>query len=492
MNREEKQSLSAADDQERKRRERAQTIALFWYQLICPALDAGLSTKQRGRLVREIASRAHTDPSGNQVRYSRDTLDRWIRRYRAGGFDELVPSPRKPDARTDPRTLELAAALKRENPGRTAAQVARILRTATGWAPSESTLLRHFHRLELIGPAAGVGSEVFGRFEAESPNDLWPGDALHGRRVGGRKTYLFAFLDDHSRLVTGHRFGYAEDTVRLAAALKPALSARGVPKAVYVDNGSAYCDAWLLRACAKLGVQLVHSTPGRPQGRGKVERFFGTVREQFLVEIADTTAEEMTAAGLDHASALAELNRLFTAWVETRYHRTIHSETAQTPLDRWNAGWDRVGRVPAIPAPDDLTEAFRWSAYRTVTKTATVSLHANTYEVDPALIGRKVELVFSPFDLENVDVRHHDKSYGKALPHNITRHSHPKAKPETIEPAPPATGIDYLRLTAADHHEQTSRDERIGFDALYDRGDGEVPGQLSIDDIDTTGGEVSA
>ena len=180
-----------------------------------------------------------------------------------------------------------------------------------------------------------------------------------------------------------------------------------------------------------------------------MERFFRTVREQFLVEIADTTAEEMTAAGLDHASALAELNRLFTAWVETRYHRTIHSETAQTPLDRWNAGWDRVGRAPAIPAPDDLTEAFRWSAYRTVTKTATVSLHANTYQVDPA-------------------------------------------KPETIEPAPPATGIDYLRLTAADHHEQTSRDERIGFDALYDRGDGEVPGQLSIDDIDTTGEEVSA
>ena len=168
MNREEKQSLSAADDQERKRRERAQTIALFWYQLICPALDAGLSTNSAGGWCGR-SPRAHTDPSGNQVRYSRDTLDRWIRRYRAGGFDELVPSPRKPDARTDPRTLELAAALKRENPGRTAAQVARILRTATGWAPSESTLLRHFHRLELIGPAAGVGSEVFGRFEAESP-----------------------------------------------------------------------------------------------------------------------------------------------------------------------------------------------------------------------------------------------------------------------------------------------------------------------------------
>jgi len=105
---------------------------------------------------------------------------------------------------------------------------------------------------------------VFGRFEAAAPNDRWTGDALHGPRVAGRKTYLFAFIDDHSRAVMGHRFGYAEDTVRLAAALRPALAARGVPSAVYVDNGSAFVDRWLLRACAVLGAKLTHSTPGRP------------------------------------------------------------------------------------------------------------------------------------------------------------------------------------------------------------------------------------
>ena len=143
--------------EEHKRRERAQAIGLFRYQLICPALDEGLSTKQRGKLVREIAGRTHTDPFGNQVRISRETLDRWIRRYRAGGFEALVPAPRRLAARTDAQVLELAASLKRENPTRTVAQVARILRTATGWAPSESTLLRHFHRLELMGPAAGAG-----------------------------------------------------------------------------------------------------------------------------------------------------------------------------------------------------------------------------------------------------------------------------------------------------------------------------------------------
>ena len=124
------------------------------------------------------------------MRVARNTLDRWIRRYRAGGFAELIPSPRALSPRTDTATLELAAALKRENPARTAAQVQRILRASAGWAPSESTLLRHFHRCELIGPAAGDTPAVFGRFEAENPNDRWTGDALHGPKIGGRKTYL--------------------------------------------------------------------------------------------------------------------------------------------------------------------------------------------------------------------------------------------------------------------------------------------------------------
>ncbi|BBY60673.1 hypothetical protein MSAR_38090 [Mycolicibacterium sarraceniae] len=110
---------------------------------------------------------------------------------------------------------------------------------------------------------------VFGRFEAANPNDRWTGDALHGPRIGGRKTYLFAFLDDHSRLVCGYRFGFAEDAVRLGAALQPALAARGVPASVYVDNGSAFVDAWLLRACAKLGVRLVHSTRTAPRAEAR-------------------------------------------------------------------------------------------------------------------------------------------------------------------------------------------------------------------------------
>ena len=177
-------------DDDVTRRARAQQVALFRYQLICPALEAGLSTKARGRVVRAIAARTHAGPFGGQHRYSRDTLDRWIRRYRAGGFDALAPSIRQPGSRIDTPVLDLAVALKRENPQRTAAQIVRILRASSGWAPSESTLLRLFHRRELMGPAAGGEPVVFGRFEAAAPNERWVGDALHGPRIGGRKTYL--------------------------------------------------------------------------------------------------------------------------------------------------------------------------------------------------------------------------------------------------------------------------------------------------------------
>lgn len=485
--------MSTHEEDVVKRRERAQQVALFRYQLICPALDPELSTKARGRIVRAIAARTHAGPFGGTHEYSRDSLDRWIRRYRAGGFEALVPSVRQPGSRIDTTVLELAVALKRENPARTAAQVARILRASGGYSPSESTLLRLFHRRDLMGPA--TGQEVaFGRFEADAPNQRWVGDALHGPRVGGRKSYLFAFLDDHSRLLTGYRFGFAEDVVRLAAAFEPALAARGVPGSCYVDNGSAYVDAWLLRACAKLGIRLVHSTPHRPQGRGKIERFFRTVREQFLVEVPETTAADLSEQGLSPAGALLELNASFTAWTESVYHHQVHSETGQSPLTRWNEGWQGAGHGPAMASAQALTEAFLWSQLRTVTKTATVSLHGNTYQVEAALVGRKVELLFSPFNLETIEVRHGGRSYGPAIPHVITRHTHPKARPETPEPAPaPATGIAYLDLVAANHHAQVAADEKIGFHALYSSTarsttpeaavPEQIPGQLAITDL---------
>ncbi|MCZ4103732.1 DDE-type integrase/transposase/recombinase [Streptomyces sp. H10-C2] len=447
--------MSKKDDEQATRLERARSIGLFRYMLIREAADPTLTSRQRGKLVRQLASQEHTDADGRTVRITRWTLDRWILDWRQGGFDALVPSARQSQPRTPPEVFELAAALKKENPDRTAAQVRRILRAQLGWAPDERTLQRMFHRTGLVALRAPKESAVFGRFEAARPNEIWTGDALHGPRIDGRKTYLFAFVDDHSRAVVGHRWGFAEDTVRLAAALRPALAARGVPQYIYVDNGSAFVDSWLLRACAKLGIKLVHSTPGRPEGRGKIERFFRTVNGEFTVEIASGTGE----VGRE-IKDLAEMNRLFTAWVEQTYHRRVHSETKMPPLERWMAG----APFP-VPAPADLAEAFRWSEYRSVGKTATVSLHGNRYQVDPHLAGRKVELVFDPFDLTFLRVRVDGQDAGTALPFQITRHSHPKARPEVPADEPrPTTGIDYLGLIDAAHSAELG--EKINYAAL--------------------------
>jgi putative transposase len=445
----------SAIEEERRRAARAEQVALFRYQLIREAADPALSTRQRGRLVRELASREHPGPSGEPVMVSRATIDRWIRGWRAGGFEALVPPARQVTPRTDRAVLELAAALKREKPARTAAQVARILRAHCGWSPSVRTLQRHFERLEISARPGGTPPATFGRFEASRPNELWTGDALHGPPVAGRKAYLFCFIDDHSRAVMAARWGYFEDTVRLAAALRPALAARGVPEAIYVDNGSAFVDAALRRAAARLGIKITHSAPGRPEGRGKIERFFGVVRSQFLVEIGD-------GAGV---TDLAGLNKLFTAWTETVYHPRPHSETGRPPIERWLAG----APFPA-PSPARLAEAFLWAEYRLVRKDATIKLFGGVYETDPALAGRRVECVFDPFDLTRVEVRWDGKPYGLAVPQQIRRHAHPRAKPETLATPPRPTGIDYLGILAAEH--QAAQRRRINYDALTGDGGG--------------------
>jgi putative transposase len=463
--------LVSGTEEERRRAARAEQVALFRYQLIREAADPGLTTRQRGRLVRELAAAEHPGPFGQGVRVSRPTIDRWIRAWHSGGFAALAPPARQVTPRTDAAVLELAAALKRERPGRTAAQIARILRAQCGWSPSARTLQRHFERLELNTRPDGRPPQVFGRFEAAAPNERWTGDALHGPRAAGRKAYLFCFIDDHSRAVMAGRWGYFEDTIRLAAALRPALAARGVPAGIYVDNGSAFVDAALKRAAARLGIKIVHSMPGRPEGRGKIERFFRTVREQFLVETGDDIAD------------LGELNRLFTAWVETVYHRRAHSETGQPPLQRWLAG----APFPA-PSPAQLAEAFLWSEHRQVRKDATVKLFGGIYETDPVLAGRTVECVFDPFDLARIEVRWRGKPYGLAVPRQIGRHAHPKARPEQpITQPPAATGVDYLGILAAEHDAAQRR--RINYGALAGDG-GQLPGQTTIDEA-LAGGEES-
>lgn len=440
-------------------------IALFRYSLIREAADPELSPRERGALVRRLAGRDHIGPDGQRVRVGRSTLDRWIRAWRAGGYEALVPEARAGVPVTDPAVLGLAERLKREEPRRTATHIAAVV-AAQGQVVSARTLQRHFVRVGLneLTPAR----RAFGRFEADMRNELWTGDAMHARfQVAGRKPVLFAFIDDHSRLIPGRRWTWSEDTLRLQAALRSGISSRGVPRVIYVDNGSPFVAAPLERTCAKLGIRLVHSRPGQPEGRGKIERWFRTVRDSFEIEVP-----------LAGVRDLVELNGLFDAWVETVYHQRPHSETDQAPLERFMAPGP-----PQQPTAAEVHEAFLWSETRTVTKTATVSLHGNRYEVDPALVGRQVELVFDPFDLTDIEVRYAQRAIGRAVPARIDRHTHPHARPDPVTPPDNTqpTGIDYLRITHAAHQDRTSQKIAYSGPRLTETTDpSQLAGQLQI------------
>jgi putative transposase len=167
--------LTAADEEARRRAERARRVALFRYELIQDVIDVRLSTKQRGPLVRAIAAREHDGPFGEKVTVSRQTIDRWCRWWKAGGFAALVPRPAKVTPRTPAEVLDMAAALKRENLARTAAQVARILRAQSGWSPTERT------------PATPLRTSGASRAGAEPGAGVRPVRSRPTQRVVGRR-----------------------------------------------------------------------------------------------------------------------------------------------------------------------------------------------------------------------------------------------------------------------------------------------------------------
>jgi putative transposase len=327
-----------------------------------------------------------------------------------------------------------------ENPARTAAQVRRILAVQGGAVPSLRTIQRWLEARELTTRPGGQPPEAFGRFQADEVHEIWTADFMNGPRVGGKPSFLAGIVDDRSRFLTGARFVRRTDAVRFAGVLRAAVAAHGVPRSLYADNGSAFIDSSLERACAVLGIKLTHSQPGRPMGRGKIERVFETIQQQFLAEVAGDDAHPARHP----VSSLDELNALLTSWLRAEYHARPHSETGEAPQARLAAG------QPRLPDPALLKEAFSWSVIRQVRKTATVSVEGNVYSVDPFLTGRKIECVFDPFDMSEMTVYWQGRKVGKALPQVIGRHAHPKAPPDEDDPEPAAlTGIDYLHLVAS-------------------------------------------
>ena len=250
-------------------------IALHRWAVIAEAAGDRLTPRERGALVRRIAARAHTHPDGSARRYSRGTIDRWLRAWRRGGLEALKPSSRA-DAgavRAHPELFAEAAALRLELPGRSAAQIASILYHRHGITVSERTVRGQLRRAGLHREALAAEPKAYGRYEAARPNERWITDVLVGpwvpypKREGSVRARLFLIVDDHSRLLVDGRFFAHENARACQDLLRRAITRRGLPDVFYADNGAPFSNAWLARTCGVLGIRLVHSKPYSPEGR---------------------------------------------------------------------------------------------------------------------------------------------------------------------------------------------------------------------------------
>jgi transposase InsO family protein len=373
-----------------------QAIALFRYGLIADLIHQPAGSRGLYVRLREKAAADYSIPGSKRIRVAPETLRHWLKAWRRGGFDALLPKGRTDQGRSRALPQALADALlslKDEQPHLSIPQLIRAVAGSLPDAvtPAPSTVHRLLSRAGLMdkpGDAAESGQDRR-RFAFAHPGQMWMSDVMHGPTVAlpgsrtRRKTYLISFLDDATRVVPYCAFAFAENTQAFLPVFKQALLRRGLPQRLYVDNGANYRSQQLALVCARLGVALIHARPYQPQGKGKQERYFRTVRSQLL----PTLSEADTAS-------LEALNRRLWAWVETEYHFSPHRGLdGQTPLDRWAMS----EQPPRLLDPKlDLDALFLFEAKRRVQRDRTVSLSGTLFEVDAALVGQTVTLRHDP------------------------------------------------------------------------------------------------
>jgi transposase InsO family protein len=413
-------------------KEQKEVVAMFRFGVISDLVGTlRLEHGDAEKIIRRQSERTWDIPYSNRTRIAASTIRNWVRRYRKSGnqLSSLFPSERSDRGKSrkvDDETILAIVKMKREKPSLPAADLINELHKKDLITPGitlyPSTVYRILQR-------EGVGRELAGktdrrRFEAEYPNDIWQSDVMHGPMVRVdnkmRKSYLIAFIDDHSRLLPQAEFYLNERLVSWLDAFRKALLTRGLPRRLYVDNGSAFRTKHLERICASLGMALIHTPPYTPQGRGKIERFFRSVRSRFLSICPDNLT-------------LDDINRMFAEWVANNYHTRLHSSTGETPLQRFGRHIELTRTAPA-----DLEDHFRKEVRRRVTKDRTVSINSRLYEAPTKFIGEQLQLLFHEDRPDRVEIFYKGTSYGFLVPLDLNLNS--TVKREQNSPAAPVGG----------------------------------------------------
>jgi len=385
-------------------------VAVFRFGVIHEFVGgAVLDYGEQERLLLQKCARKWQIPFSNRTRIGRATILSWIRQYKDSGgkIESLYPKDRADRSKSraiDEHTADNLIALRKSMPQATVPALIKVMERrrliGPGTRLKTTTVYRFLHSQNLMKSPAGHPDRR--KYEAELPNDLWQSDVMHGPLVTvaprQKKSYLIAFLDDHSRLLPYARFYLSERLEDFLDAFEKALLKRGLPRKLYVDNGAAYRSKHLEHITASLGIALIHAKPYQPQGKGKIERFYRRVRQQFLPSLPSTLT-------------LDALNERFDVWLRQEYHATRHSAIGQTPMQRFASQMECIR-----PAPDNLSDHFRAVARRRVAKDRTVTLNGRLFEAPVPLIGQRVDLFYHPDCPQKVEVMLSNKSYGFLQP----------------------------------------------------------------------------
>ena len=364
-------------------------IALKRFSLISPVINGQASGITE--YSREITKEPIEMPYYGFKSYAPKTIGTWYSDYINGGIDALKPAPRSDRGISRVLKPEMAEGILqklKEYPKAPATIIYDMLTGEKVFLKKDVSIatVRRFIRENRTAVSEGVPKTQMLRFSKEQVNQLWMTDIMYGPYVGTKKkkaTYLFAYIDDASRLITHAGFYLTQDIASLRNSFRDAVLRRGLPVVIYTDNGKIYRSQGFEYMCAGLGVTLLHHAVGLAHQKGKIERFFRTVRLRFI-----SVLKSADLVSID------TLNEKFGVWLLNDYQKRPHEGlSGETPLDFFLKQTEHVRLVTDLA---EFNRKMLITVKRTVKKDATISFRGGLYEVETILAGERLDVKYDP------------------------------------------------------------------------------------------------
>ena len=366
-------------------------VALKKFSIIGPVLNG--QVKNNTEYFKQVASSPIEMPYYGTRNYSYKTLESWLCDYNKRGLDGLIRGCRSDKGKSRKISTEIGEEIlnRRKSNPKVPVSVLYEQMVSEGIIDpgniSRPTVYRYIEDLSLAGELKDDENKESLRFSHEHVGDLWQGDVMYGPyiTIGKKKvqTYLHMFIDDASRYPVYSQFYLSQNFETLRHCFKEAVLRRGIPKLVYTDNGKIYRSLQFEYICASLGSTLLHSQPFVPQGRGKVERMFSTVRMRFLSSLDSTLLKDVE-----------DLNQRYFKWLEDDYKRKSHK--GLNNLSPHDVFMSQISNINLVTDIDRINENFLLRITRKIQPDATIQIENILYETDSRFSGKRMEIRYEP------------------------------------------------------------------------------------------------